>query len=84
MRHLFRDVNDPYPLGLVVRIRLQEFSRSRAEAEAGDLSIDVTLHGFGGGCWRALGGTSEGHVTECAPAALDAFGFHTYAGSGRG
>ena len=83
MRHLFCDVDDTYPLGLVVRIRLQEFSRSSAEAEAGNLSVYVALHRFGGGCWRALGGTPEGHVTERAPSALDALGFHTYAGGGR-
>ena len=84
MRHLFRDVNDPYPLCLLVGVPFQQLSRSSAKAETGHLSIDIGFHRFGGCRRRALGGTPERHVTECAPTALDAVRFHTYAGSGRG
>lgn len=84
VRHLLRDVNHPYPLCLVVRIRLQQLGRSRAETETRHLSIDIAFYGFWGGSWGAFGGTHEGHVTKCAAAALDAVGFHASAGGGRG
>ena len=84
MGHLFGDVNHPYPLCLVVGVRLQQLSRSRAETETRYLAADVAFHRFGGGCWRALGGATEGHVAKRAAAALDTVCFGTRATGRRG